>query len=452
MAKSRNAAQKHSHTLSVADGVGMLIGIMIGIGIFRAPSIVAQNVGSEYQFILVWIFGGLIALVGALCYAELGSANPHHGGEYHFLSRAYGHTIGLLFAWARGSVIQTGAIAAVAFVYGDYANGVLPLGSQGPAIHAAIAVIVFTAINLIGTRQGTITQHIFTTLDVAAIVIVCVAGLYLMSSGVTPKPVTSTPPLSALGLAMVFVMLTYGGWNEAAYLSGELKDVRRNMARTLVISTLFVTAAYVLVNLAYLGAMGLSGLRSTNTAAADLMRLATGNVGAAILSVFICCAALSTLNASIFTGGRIYYALGKDIHALRSLGVWNLRGRHPYNGILLQGIISLALVFLGALTRDGFQTMVEYTAPVFWLFMLLVGIAVFIFRDHKPSNINAFRVPLYPLTPMILCASCVWMLHSSLAYTGIGALVGVAVLLAGIPLLMVSQWERTSGKVASRSK
>lgn len=451
MAKSREAAPKH--TLSVFDGVGMLIGIMIGIGIFRAPSIVAQNVGSDFQFILVWLFGGLVTLVGALCYAELGSANPHHGGEYHFLSRAYGNTVGLLFAWARGSVIQTGAIAAVAFVYGDYANGVVSLGAQGPAIHAAIAVAVFTAINLVGTRQGTITQHIFTMLDVLAILIVVIVGLYLMGGGTVPKPaVTSTPPLAALGLAMVFVLLTYGGWNEAAYLSAELKDVRKNMARTLIFSTLFVVAVYVLVNLAYLGAMGLQGLRNTNTAAADLMRMATGNFGAAILSLFICCAALSTLNASIFTGARIYYALGKDIHALRVLGVWNLRGRHPYNGLVLQGIISLALVFLGALTRDGFQTMVEYTAPVFWSFMLLVGIAVFIFRQHVPLSKIPFRVPLYPLTPIIFCASCAWMLYSSLAYTGLGAFVGVAVLLAGIPLLVIAQWERSHPKKAPAKK
>ncbi len=451
MAKSRSAAPKH--TLSVSDGIAMLIGIMIGIGIFRAPSIVAQNVSSETMFIAVWLFGGLVTLVGALCYAELGSANPHHGGEYHFLSRAYGHTVGLLFAWARGSVIQTGAIAAVAFVYGDYANSVISLGAQGPAIHAAIAVAVFTAINLVGTRQGTITQHIFTVLDVLAILIIVVAGLYLMGSGTAPKPaVTSTPPLAALGLAMVFVLLTYGGWNEASYLSAELKDVRKNMARTLVISTLFVVVVYVLVNLAYLGAMGLQGLRNTNTAAADLMRMASGNVGATILSLFICCAALSTLNASIFTGGRIYYALGRDIHALRILGVWNLRGRHPYNGLVLQGIISLALVALGALTPDGFRTMVEYTAPVFWTFMLLVGIAVFIFRQREPNRKIPFRVPLYPLTPIIFCASCLWMLYSSLAYTGLGAFVGVAVLIAGIPLLLVAQWERGSHSKKPQSK
>ena len=429
-----------SASLSVFDGVAMLVGIVIGIGIFRTPSLVAANVGSETAFIGVWLLGGLITLVGALCYAELGSAYPNAGGEYHYLSRAYGQTVGVLFAWARGTVIQTGAIAAVAFVYGDYANVVLPLGSQGPAIHAAIAVAVFTGINLIGTKQGTLTQHIFTVLDVAALLIIVIAALILMGSGGPAKaPVSAPPPFAAVGLAMVFVLLTYGGWNEASYLSAELRDVQRNMVRTLLISTGFVVLVYVLVNLAYLGVLGLQGLRQTNTAAADLMRLAGGNIGALILSFFICCAALSTLNASIFTGARIYYALGRDVHALRVLGIWNLRGRHPSNGFLLQGAISLALVGLGALTPDGFRTMVEYTAPVFWLFMLLVGISLFILRRREPNGEIPYRVPLYPLTPIVFCASCAWLLYSSLAYTGYGALVGVAVLIAGGPLLLISR-------------
>lgn len=429
-----------SASLSVFDGVAMLVGIVIGIGIFRTPSLIASNVGSEAAFIGVWLLGGIIMLVGALCYAELGSAYPNAGGEYHYLSRAYGQTVGLLFAWARGTVIQTGAIAAVAFVYGDYANGIVPLGSQGPAIHAAIAVAVFTGINLIGTRQGTLTQHVFTALDVAALLIIIVAGLILMASGGPAKvPVSSTPPFAAVGLAMVFVLLTYGGWNEASYLSAELRDVRRNMVRTLVISTGFVTLVYVLVNIAYVGAFGLQGLRQSNTPAADLMRLVGGNSGALILSIFICGAALSTLNASIFTGARIYYALGRDIHALRLLGIWNPRGRNPSNGFLLQGAISLALVGLGALTPDGFRTMVEYTAPVFWLFMLLVGISLFIFRRREPNEKLPYRVPLYPLTPILFCASGAWMLYSSLAYTGYGALVGVAVLIAGGPLLLISR-------------
>ena len=426
-------------TLSVFDGLSFLIGIMIGTGIFRTPQLVAANVDSVTMFIGVWLVGGLVTLLGALCYAELGAARPHAGGEYHYLSQAYGPAVGLVFAWARGTVIQTGAIATVAFVYGDYATTVIPLGPYGTAIHAAIAVAVFTAINLIGTKQGKWTQHLFTMMDLGAIAIIVVAGFFIASSA-APAPSPSEGSMGgAIGLAMVFVLLTYGGWNEAAYLSAELRDVRRNMARTLIISVGVVTLIYLLVNLAYLNVFGLAGLARADAVASDLMRTAAGNTGAAILSLFICCAALSTLNATIFTGARVYSALGNDIRSLKALGIWQARGAHPANALLLQGIIALALILLGALTRDGFKAMVEYTAPVFWFFMLMVGLSLFVFRWRYPDAPLPYRVPLYPITPALFCATCVFMLYSSLAYTGVGALVGLAVLLAGTPLLFLDR-------------
>ncbi len=427
-------------SLSLLDGVSFLIGIMIGIGIFRTPQLVAGNVDSVTAFIAVWLLGGLITLMGALCYAELGASRPHAGGEYHYLSQAYGPSVGLVFAWARGTVIQTGAIATVAFVYGDYASTIIPLGPYSTAIHAAIAVAVFTAINLIGTAQGKWTQHLFTMMDVTAILIIVVAGFLIApAAGAAATPPSGASSGGAIGLAMVFVLLTYGGWSEAAYLSAELRDVRRNMARTLVISVSLVTFVYLLVNLAYLNVFGLAGLARADAVASDLMRIAAGNTGAAILSLFICCAALSTLNATIFTGARVYSALGNDIRRLKALGMWQPRGANPANALVLQGGIALALILLGALTRDGFKAMVEYTAPVFWFFMLLVGLSLFVFRHRHPGAPLPFRVPLYPITPALFCATCVFMLYSSLAYTGIGAFVGLAVLAAGTPLLFLER-------------
>ena len=355
-------------TLSSWDGIAFLIGIVIGIGIFKTPQLVATFAGSTWAFMGVWLLGGLVTLIGALCYAELGSTYPHAGGEYHYLSRAFGRTVSILFAWARGTVIQTGAIAAVAFVYGDYASTIMPFGPYSVAIHAALAIIVFTGINLIGTLQGKLAQHIFTVLDVAAILMLTLAGFLVSSQGGFSAPAPTAPGAvswGGIGLAMVFVLLTYGGWNEAAYLSAELRDVKRNMARTLVISIGFVVLVYTLVNLAYVSALGLEGLQKSNAAAADVMRRAFGDTGAFILTLFICGAALSTLNATIFTGARVYYALGRDLTGLKGLGVWSARGANPANAFLMQGGIALALVLLGAFTRDGFQTMVEYTAPVF---------------------------------------------------------------------------------------
>ena len=169
------------------------------------------------------------------------------------------------------------------------------------------------------------------------------------------------------------------------------------------------------------------------------MRLATGDIGAAVIGVTVCSAALSTLNATIFTGARVYYALGRDLPVLQRLGVWSERGGAPTNGFVVQGGIALALVLFGATTRDGFQAMVEYTSPVFWFFMLLVGIALIQLRRREPELDRPFRVPLYPLTPLLFCATCAYLLYSSLDYTGYGALVGVAVLAIGAPLVWIGR-------------
>ena len=421
------------------DGVAMIVGVVVGVGISNFPPWSRPMSEAKRPSSASGCLGGVITLVGALCYAELGSAHPDAGGEYHFLTRAYGRPVGLLFAWARGTVIQTGAIAAVGFVYGDYASNLVPLGPYSSAIHAAIALVVLTSINLIGTLESKRTQVLLTSLTIVALLTIMIAG-FTRQGGAAPAAAASatTPPLGALGLAMVFVLLTYGGWNEAAYLTGELKDVRRTIARTLLYGTATVTAAYILANLAYLNAFGLEGLRRSNAVGADLMRLTVGDAGAVILSVIVCVCALSTLNGTIFTGARVYYALGRDLRTIKKLGVWDARGREPANALLLQCAIALVLIAFGATTPEGFEAMVAYTAPVFWFFLLLVAISIFVFRRRDPGALN-YRMPLYPLPPIMLAAAAAWMVYSSLAYAGLGAIFGVAVLLAGTPLLLIEQ-------------
>lgn len=422
--------------LSVFDAVTIMVGIVVGIGVFKTPSLVAQNTGSEIAFLGVWVFGGLVTLVGALSYAELAAAHPHAGGEYHFLSRAYGRPVAMLFGWARATVIQTGAIAAVAFVLGDYANEILPLGALGPPLYAALSIVLFTGLNILGTTESKRLQIVITFVEVGLVVAIILFGFF----GQPATPAAAAPAASggtaALGMAMIFVLLTYGGWNEAAYLSGELRDPGRNMARVLVIGTALLCTLYVLANAALLAILGLDGLRRSDAVAADMMRLVAGEAGAVAVSIAVVVAALSTLNATIFTGARVYFAMARDLTLLPRVGEWDARGLTPTNGLLLQGVVALALVALGTATRTGFKSMVDYTAPVFWVFMLLVGAAVIVLRRREPDRVLPFRVPLYPLTPILFCLSCLYMLHASLAYTGIGALVGVAVVLAGLPLLL----------------
>lgn len=424
--------------LSAFDGAAIVVGIVIGVGLFRAPPVVAANVPNEVAYMAAWAAGGLVAIIGGLCYAELGSAFPSVGGEYRYLQRAYGRPLAVLFAWARGAVIQTGAIAVVGFAYGDYAQQLLPLGEAGAAVHAAIAVAGLTFLNLAGRNGAVGVQRLLSLALVVALVVLVplVAGAVQIGLlPAPPAPVPSAPANGALGLAMVFVLLTYGGWNEAAYLGEDLRDPGRDTVRVIVFGLGAVAVIYVIVNLGFLAVLGLDGLRAAEAVGADLMRATVGEGGAWGLSLAVCVAALSTLNATIFTGARTSYALGRDVRVLAWLGRWRPGGENPGPALLLQGAVSLALIAFGAAARDGFQTMVDYTAPTFWFFMLLVGLSVIRLRRIAPDAPRPFRAPLYPLTPIVFCAACAWLLYSSIAYTGLGALLGVAVLMAATPLV-----------------
>ena len=435
----REGSAAPRQTLSLVDGLVLVVGMVVGIGIFALPAQVAMFAGNSFNYLALWLVGGALALNGALCYAELAGRFPSAGGEYQFLSRAYGKNLAILFAWARCSVIQTGSIALVAFVYGDYAQSLLPLGAHGAAIHAAIIIVIFTAINMAGTLQGTLAQKVFTSLDMLALFSLLAAGAVLILGGSSaPAPVAAPSSGSGgmIGLAIVFVMLTYGGWNESAYLSAELKDGKRNMVRVLVLSILVVTALYFAVAFIYLQAVGFDALAKSSTIAADVMGAAFGPAGATAIAIFICGSAISTLNATIFTGGRIYYELGRDLPWLQKFGRWSAVGENPVNAFVLQGAVALALVLLAVnLQKSGLQTMVDYITPVFWLFMTLVGVSLFLFRHRGQGESGGYRVPIYPVTPLIFVATCLYMLYSSVNYVQQGTLIGLAMLLAGVPLL-----------------
>jgi basic amino acid/polyamine antiporter, APA family len=418
--------------LSVGDGIFLTIGMIVGALIFRAPSTVAGATSSTAEFLFAWVLGGLVSLCGALVYAELASRHPDTGGEYMFLTRGMGRGVAFVFAWARMTVIQTGAIAAVAFVFGDYASQVVSFGKHSSAIWAAIAVAVLTLLNLAGTLQKVMEVAL-----IAGLVAFAVAGL--MVAG-TPKPAAGGGgSLGQFGFAMIFVLLAFGGWNEAAYLAGEVRDSGRNMMRILVWGVLSVTALYLLVNLAYLAVLGHGGVKESKAVAADVMRAIAGDKGALLLALLVCVSVFTTMNAAIFTGARTTYALGRDFRFFGKLGAWRESGSTPANALILQGLITLVLVGASALTPDGFSAMVAYTSPVFWTFFLLTALTLFVFRRREQS-MPAFRVPLYPVIPIAFCLACVWMLYSSINYVrfavqfGTPVLAGLVIMALGIPL------------------
>jgi basic amino acid/polyamine antiporter, APA family len=423
-------------SLSVIDAVMLIAGVVIGAGIFALPSLVAANTATPEKFLLAWVMGGAVSLAGALCYAELATAYPDSGGEHHFLRRAFGAPIGFLFAWSRLAVLQTGSIAIQAYIVGDYLARWLPAVGFASEWIAALAVVFITAVNVLGIRHGKWTQVVLGLATCLGVLMVAAAGLFgpaAATAAVETGAATSALANPAFGLAMVFVLLAFGGWNEAAYVSADVS--RRNMVRALMWGIGTITVIYLLVNVAYLRGLGMTGLAGSKAVAAELVQRVAGAELAAITSMAIAIAALSTMNATTITGGRSHFALGRDVPMFRALGRADEKRNTPRNALLVQGAITLVLVVLGAFTRDGFVAMIEYTAPVFWFFFFLVGVSLFVLRARDPQRTRPFRVPLYPLTPLIFCGVCLYMIRSSLAYTGLGALVGAAVLLAGLPLL-----------------
>nr|MDP9179486.1 amino acid permease [Gemmatimonadota bacterium] len=362
---------------------------------------------------------------------------------------AYGRAVSFIFAWARFAVITTGSIALLAFVFGDYMSEILPLGSRGPALYAAAAITVLTWVNLRGIKPSAGAQTLFTVLEVGGLMLIVIAGLSLLGSPIAVaeaavEKTASAPSLRGFGMAMVFVLLTYGGWNEAVYISAELKDKRRNMVRALVISIVAITALYLLVTWAYWRGLGIGGMAKSEAIAADLLRVAFGSTSGTLIAVMVAVAVLTSINATMIVGARTNFAVGRDWPVLSRVGEWDESRGTPVAAVLLQGAAALVLVAIGAVTGGGFRAMVEFTAPVFWLFFLLAGVSLFVLRRREPNIERPFGVPLYPLLPLLFVIVCGYMLWSSLSYVysqelgGLNAAwIGVGVLVIGGGLLLL---------------
>lgn len=425
---------KPKPVLTVVDAVVIIVGIVVGAGIFRTPALVAAHTGSWELFISVWVLGGVVSLIGALCYAELSTTFPNTGGDYHFLMRAFGRGFAFLFAWARMSIIQTGSIALLAYIVGDYIAQLQSIGPYSSAIYAGLVVVLLTFINILGIKSGTQTQKILVGIQFSGLFLLVLSGFLISPSEtiLAEIPMDSSSPPMAVGLAMVFVLLTFGGWSEAGYISAELRKGSRKMVAVLIISIVVITGIYLLINLAFLKILGIDGLAASQAPAIDLMRATTGEIGVVFIGILVAIAALTSANATIFTGARTNYALGRDFQFFSILSKWNTKTSSPINAFIIQGLIALLLIIIGASTRNGFESMVEFTAPVFWFFFLAIGVALFVLRIKEPQVKRPFKVPLYPVTPIVFCIVCAYLLYSSLMYTGIGALVGVVVLALGI--------------------
>lgn len=422
--------------LSLFDSTCLIVGIIVGVGIYQVAPDVARGVGGPLGLLGLWVLGGLLSLCGALCYAELATAYPQAGGDYVYLTRAYGPVAGFLFGWAQLAIVHPGDIAVVAFTFATYATALQNPTAGTDATHAhqgyaLVAIVGLTLLNMLGVREGKWTQNLLTL--VKALGLLFIVAIACLGSGTGPVavPVTDLP----LSLALILVLFAYGGWNEVAYVAAEVRDPRRNLRRALLLGTLGVTVLYVLVNGSFLSVLGFTGMRASTAVATDTVNAVLPGLGGRWISTLICISALGALNGIIFTGARISFAVGRDHRLFGLLGRWDLRGGAPVAALGLQGLIACALV----LVLGSFLQAILYTAAVVYMFYLASTVALLILRVREPERERPYRVAAYPFVPLLFAAVCGFLIYSAVVYKPWIAAAAALLLLAGVPLYRVSR-------------
>lgn len=431
-----NGPKRH---LPVLQALLITLGMVITTDILKTAPTVALNVGPEY-FYWVWVLGGLASMAGALCFAEMATAFPHPGGDYHFLRTAYGERMGFLFAWSRFSVMHTGWIALSAFMFADYVNAVLPLGRYGSGLFAGGVIAALVLLNLTGKHIGFITQTLLVGLLALGFLSIASAGVWLVWQGVEAAPASvSVAPentgMAGFSAAMIFVFLAFGGWSDAATLSAEVRDGRRGIFIAMLGALTLLMAIYLALNWAFVRGLGFAGLAASNAPAVELLNRAFGAPGVLLILLMVGIAAIATINSTLLVGARTTYAAARDVPQLRRFGEWHEDDGVPRKALLAEGAVALLLVLFGSFTQSGFNTMVEYLTPVYWLFLSFSSLALIILRRRFPDVPRPVRVPLYPLVPLLFFGLCLYMLYSSVTVVGWGAFLGIGVLLVGALLL-----------------
>jgi len=444
----------YARRLGLFSGTMAVIGGIIGGGIFRTPAAVAQRVGSPFLFLLAWVLGGLIALIGAFCFGELGQRQPKAGGGYVYLRETFGPLAGFLYGWTLLLVMTTGAMAAVAITFADY---FLSLTGLDPSLRVPLAVgaiVLLAGINYVGVKPAAITQNIFTILKLVALTVMIVAGLAIVAlipSLPLARPGPSLPVgeglggvVATLGVALVPIVFTYGGWQQTNFIAEEIIDPERNLPRALVLGVVGVVAVYLLANITYLRVLGLDGLAASTAPAADVMRQALGNAGARFIAAGIAASTFGFLNLVILVTPRVLQAMAADGVFFPRLARLHPVYRTPTAAILVMAVWSILLTLSGT-----FGQLVDYVSFGDWLFfgLTVAGLFVFRARDTSPA-VGKFRVPGYPVTPALFVLAAGYVVVSAVISNPKNAVIGSALILLGIPVFLY--WKARGERPARR--
>lgn len=425
----------------------LVVGGIIGSGIFLNPAIVAQRVGSARLIMLTWALGAGVALLGAFIFAELGARRPAAGGGYVYLREAFGPLPAFLYGWALLLAIATGAAAAVAVTFASYAAPLLGLAPGTEPWLAAAAIVLLSGINIVGVQPGTLTQNVFTILKLTAIAVLVVSALLAPSVtvGVAPVAQRSTPLVVAIGTALVPVLFAYGGWQQTNFVAEEMVDAERNLPRALVVGVVTVAVVYLAVNLTYLRALGAPALASSRAPAADVMGTYFGPTGRRLIAAGIAVSTFGFLNLVILVTPRVYQAMASDGLFFARFAELHPRFRTPVAAIAVQGLWAIGLLLSGS-----YGQLLDYVTFADWIFFGITAATLFVYRRRDVSATTRYRAPLYPASVVLFCAACLYVVAGAVASNPWNAARGALLLAAGVPVF--SFWSRRAlaGRRSSR--
>ena len=441
-------AQPFKRALGLFDALMIVIGGIIGAGIFINPYLVAQRLDSPALVTGAWLAGAAIALIGALAYAELGAMFPSAGGQYVYLRDAYHPVVAFLYGWALLFMIESGAMAAVGMTFAEYAVRLVTgqpqasalIGAGGVRAVAIAAIVFLSIINYRGVIPGSRLLNLFVVLKVAALAVLIASGLFYSGALDAAQQVAapgSSSTMTAFGAALIPIVFAYGGWQNANYVAEEIRDPKRILPIGLLLGTAIVALVYVTINVAYLQALGLGGLAATTTPASDAARLLFGAAGDRFVTAAIAISTLGFLNLCVLAPTRVYYAMAADGAFFPQVARLHPKYQTPSLAIILQSTWAIALTLTGT-----YGQLLDYVVFADWIFFGLTVASVVIFRRTRPDAPRPFRTWGYPVTPALFVLAAIAIVASVIRVSPVQSAMGAALMLAGIPAFYY--WQQAS--------
>ncbi len=433
--------------LGVSDGIAILIGISIGAGIYSTPQIIAGYLSSFNTILLLWLLAGLFVFTSGLIYAELGTRMPHTGGEYIYITRCFGPFTGFMFGWAQLFIVRTSAAAGLALIVADYLSYFIPLDKNTRMIAAFAVIFLFGVLNYIGVQRASIYQKLSTLLKVGALLSIVIAGIFLSGGhenllSTRAAPTGGLEPVGNIVAAVMLILFSHTGWERIGYSAGEMKNPRRVIPLSLIVGISIVVCLYALTNITYHRTLGIEGMRESTIVASDVLTILIGPIGAALIAILVIISASGSINGTMMTAPRVYYAMAKDGLFFKWLGHVHPRFRTPSRAITVHCLWAGAILLI----RGTFETIATGLVFTILIFYGLSTLSLFKMRKDKIGGTDIFRVPLYPVLPIIFVLVIVVLLVLRVVFEWQNSATDLVFIVTGIPFAFY--WVRKKGKSA----